>query len=972
MKRVSLLLALSLVWALPASAQVHGGNLGGSIKDQQAGVLPGATVTVSGVDATQSQTTAGDGSYHFLNLAPGSYQLRVALTGFATAVSESVIIEVGKTIDVSVVLSVATVNEAVRVNAAAPMVNATPVGTAINFTHDELTSIPTSRDPFALIRAVPGALTDRVNVGGNETGQQLVVLAKGARQQDTSWTLDGVEITDMSSPGQSATYFNFDNFDEIHVSTAGNDIRERTGALTIDLSVKRGGNQLHGSARGYFSDDSFQASNIPDELKAMSPAVTADKADHLTRSSDYGFDIGGPLFRNRAWFYASYSTQNIQVYRRTTNAIDRTTLNDPNVKINAQATSKDMVSLLWYNGVKVKDNRAPALSTFEQAAATWHQENQYADNPLHGLWKIADDHIFNPHLFVSAKYAYFNTGIALTPEGGMDAQAGANSLTSTSYGSVQRQLSARPQHTATIDANTFFESLGLAHNVKFGSGFRRVSPELENEWPGNMIKATVASSPTATVYREGHSASQINYVDFYVGDTITRSRATIDLGLRYDQQWGKALPSSTAGNPAFPSLVPGIAFSGYGAPFTWKNFSPRAGLLLALDDSGKTTARIAYSQFAGQLAKSSVDYVNPTATAGGCQYPWTDTNGDGFAQADEVNTSAAPACGGGFNAANPTAVTSTSKIDPSLSAPVTRSIVGGFERELMPSLAAQLTYTYSRTSNLFGDSALNITPRVGVPLSSYTAGPVMTGTLPDGSTYNVQTYVPNGALISANGGTSAFLLANIPGYYTDYNGVELGVVKRLSHRWMGRASIAFNNAREHFTDPAGKYDTNGNPMPTVTEPLVDGGQFAPATANGGGAYYLNAKWQVNLNAMYQAPQGVEVAVNVFGRQGYPFPIYRTGNTVSPSTALKPDDTLNVLVSPQVDTFRYPNVWDTDVRLAKEVTYQGLKVQLTGEVFNLLNANTALLRVNSITALNFNALSQNLSPRVMRVGVMVGF
>ena len=82
-------------------------------------------------------------------------------------------------------------------------------------------TFPTSRDPFALMRTVPGVLLDQVNVGGNETGQQALVLGKGSRQQDTTWTIDGVEITDMGAPGQSPTYFNFDNFEEIQVVDRG-------------------------------------------------------------------------------------------------------------------------------------------------------------------------------------------------------------------------------------------------------------------------------------------------------------------------------------------------------------------------------------------------------------------------------------------------------------------------------------------------------------------------------------------------------------------------------------------------------------------------------------------------------------------------------------------------------------------------------------------------------------------------------
>ena len=84
-------------------------------------------------------------------------------------------------------------------------------------------------------------------------------------------------------------------------------------------------------------------------------------------------------------------------------------------------------------------------------------------------------------------------------------------------------------------------------------------------------------------------------------------------------------------------------------------------------------------------------------------------------------------------------------------------------------------------------------------------------------------------------------------------------MKRLSNRWMGRVGVSLNNAREHYS-PDAMYDTNGNPTRTTTEPLVDGGQFAPqSSGNGSGNVYINAKWQFNANAMYQARYGIELA-----------------------------------------------------------------------------------------------------------------
>ena len=964
MKRLSLSLALILCAALPALAQVQGGSITGTVKDEQGGVLPGASVTAQAVDATLTFTTNADGQFRFLNVAPGAYKVSVGLSGF-TAVARDVIVSVGKNADMTVLLKIAAIAETVTVTAAAPIVDATATGTSTNFTIDELNRIPSSRDPFSLIRSVPGALVDRVNVAGNETGQQLIVVAKGARQQDTSWTLDGVEITDMAAPGQSATYFNFDNFEEVHVSTAGNDIRERTGALTVDMVVKRGGNQFHGGARGYFANDSLQATNIPAELTALAVPVTDATADHVTKSSDYGFDLGGPLFQNRAWFYGSYSRQDVGLYRRTTNAIDRTRIDNPNVKVNWQATPKDMVSFLFFNGYKIKDHRKPGLATFEAPEATFHQGNQYSDSsPLHGLYKIADDRVLGTNAFLSAKYAYFNTGVALTPEGGFGAQAGVNNTTSTTYGGVQRQLSSRPQHTATADAHSFFNRFGGSHDVKYGAGFRTTDVITENMWPGNGIRAITqtVTDLRAQVFREGRGGNRATYVHAYAGDTMSRGRVTLNAGVRVDRQWGHADPSATESNPAFPELVPGIEFAGYRSPFTWTNISPRAGLTYSLDEARKTNARVSYSSFAGQLSTSTVGFMNPASNLGSITYRWADLNGDAFVQPNEVNTAQVISTSG-INLNDRTAVTSPNRVDPKLKAPTTRTIVAGVDRELMPHVAVQAAYTYSRTSNLFGNAAANITPRIGVPLETgYGVGPTLTGTLPDGTTYSVPTFTPTTALVTAGG--SGFFTTNVPGYYTDYNGVEVALMKRMSKKWMGRMSLAYNNAREHFNAAEGLYSNGGNPTRTVTEPLVDGGQFVAATGTGGGAYYMNAKWQFNANGMYQAPHGIEVAANVFGRQGYPFPIYR-------SQALGAD-TLNVLVAPAVDTFRYPNAWDTDLRVAREFAFQTVKVRVMGDVFNVFNGNAPLLRVNNIGAANFNALSQNVTPRILRLGLVVGF
>ena len=382
--------------------------------------------------------------YRFLNLAPGPYKLTVALQGFSTVVRENVVVEVGKNVDLPFTLKIASVAETITVSGEAPIIDTKATGTSTNFTSEELTKIPTSRDPFALMRSVPGVLVDRVNIGGNETGQQSNFASKGTRPQDAVWTMDGINITDMAATGASPWYYNYDNFDEIQVSTAGQDIKQPTGGMGLNLVVKRGTNQFHGGARGYFDNHAMESSNVPAELAAI--GVTPDTADHNKQISDYGFDIGGPILKDKAWFYGSYSIQDVRLVRRAGSLVDRTQLKNPDVKLNWQATKKDMISFLYFDGFKIKDGRSPGVSgiLFDAPSATFHQDNAYTSNPLHGLWKFADDRIINSNMFVSVKAAYFNTGFVLDPEGGLDSAGGPQ----LHAGAVVRLDQSEPERAA--------------------------------------------------------------------------------------------------------------------------------------------------------------------------------------------------------------------------------------------------------------------------------------------------------------------------------------------------------------------------------------------------------------------------------------------------------------------------------------------------------------------------------------------
>jgi hypothetical protein len=960
--RITALLCVLMLAAsgTAAMAQLQSGTIAGTITDASGGVLPGVSVTLTGSAAPQTFTTGSDGQFRFLNLPPGSYKLTAMLQGFGTVVRDEIAVSVGQNVDLPLAMKVASVQESVTVTGASPVVDAKQMGTATTFTQAELSRIPTSRDPWALLRTVPGVTLDRVNVGGNETGQQSTFVSKGARRDDAVWTMDGIPITDMATTGASPTYFDFDAFDEIRISTGGNDIRQATGALGLNMVVKRGTNQLRGTARGYLLTENWEASNLPDEL--IRRGVTPATADHNQQISEAGIDVGGPIMKDKLFFWGSYADQDIRLYRQSARGTDRTILKTYNVKINWQIGRNDGFNFLLFNGDKVKNGRAPGNALFEPTSARYNQGNYYNDNPFHGLWKLEHNKIFGSDLFVTSKYAYYNTGFTLESIGSLTEQMGISALAGQTFGSTNALYFLRPQHTVNVDSNYFRQIGGTGHNLKFGTGWRRTDAFAQTIYPGNGVVAyeNSATDFRARVYREGAGTNRSQYFNLYLGDTISMGRVTIDLGVRYDRQWGSALASSTASNSAFPSIVPGISFPGYDKPFTWSDVTPRAGVTYALDAGSKTILRFNFSRNASQLSGigGNIGYANPSSGAGWVEYRWVDSNGDHLAQTNEVLVNQPLlASGGGFNTANPTSVASANRIDPNLSAPIGNGVVIGVDRELMPNLAVQVNYTWSRGTNLTWN------PFIGLTAADYALGTPLTGTRPDGTTYSYPTYLADANKVAAVGGGR--LLTNWPGYMTKFSGFEVSVNKRMSNKWQMRLSAAHNNATEDYEMNPAQGD-NGQLTRIDIFPLITGGQQAPRSGgSGSGDVFVNQKWNFNVNGAYQFPWDVEFAGNLFGKQGTPFVLYR-------NVALGRDGTQRVMVSSELDTYRFANLWNLDVSLSKNIRFGRGSLRIIGDLFNVANANTEITRERNLGSTNYGVLGSNLSPRVFRIGLRLNF
>src|SRR5713226_2181101 len=292
--------------AVSAYAQIQSGNIYGKVQAKDGSALPGVTVTLTGVGAPQTAVSDAQGNFRFLSLSPGTYSIKADLAGYGVATRSGVGVRVGANADVTMTLN-PSVSEAITVTADAPLLDVRKAGTSINVTKLELEKIPTSRDPWTILQQSPGVLVDRMSVGGNQSGQQSNYIGKGASVAQNTWNVDGVNITDEGATGSSPTYYDFDAFEELQITTGGSDPRIQTPGVQLNMVTKRGTNDFKGSGRYFYTPGSYQAdAKVPTE--AQSYLLHTNEVNFV---HDYGAEVGGPLWKDHLWLWAAVAENKI-------------------------------------------------------------------------------------------------------------------------------------------------------------------------------------------------------------------------------------------------------------------------------------------------------------------------------------------------------------------------------------------------------------------------------------------------------------------------------------------------------------------------------------------------------------------------------------------------------------------------------------------------------------------------------------
>jgi hypothetical protein len=978
MTALAVVAAAALLLSPALLAQQLTGNIFGNATDEQGGRLPGVTVTLSGIGAPKTETTDARGEYRFLNLSPGNYTLTYELQGFGKVTKSDVQVAVGKNTETTATMKLSSVEASMTIRGEAAILDPRKVTTGAVISQVELKEIPSARDPWVILQTVPGVLTDRLNIGGDQSGQQSSYYGKGSIVTNNVWNLDGVNITDMAATGSTGTYYDFDSFEEINATTGGADITQMTPGVQLNLVTKRGTNDIHGSARVYRTPEQWQSQNASAELLAQPPP--SNTSTKISEVQDYGAEVGGPIWRDHAWAWGAYGRNQIDLIQ-IGGASDKTTLIDVNAKVNVQPLESTAVNFSYTQGEKDKFGRNAGLT--RPQATSWDQAG-FNGNPS-ALDKVEVSQVFSSALFATANYSYFRGGFQLIPEGspigsGLTVNNTFQDTGQVWHNSYYAELIQRPVHNVGGNGSFFFNTGSIGNELKFGFSYRTGKANTTVTWPGdgNYVIQTGGAENLGVFTRAQVGKEAAQWYNGYIGDVITAGNLTVNAGVRYDVQKGNNAGGTVAANPIIPDILPALTTADGPKEIEWKNWQPRVGLTYALGTARKVLLKASYARFADQLGFSPIASDNPAALAG--IYYYVNNPGGVPLTRSQIDFSKGIQSSYGFDPANPTTAHSPNTIQPNYKAGKTDEGIVGFDIEVLPEFVVGAAYTYRKytdaatTTNTATGAFFN-----GLTTANWTFQKTVTVVGVDGVTYSVPV---NALTVKRSAGIE---LQNRPDFNTTYNGAELTFQKRLSNKWMVRGDVGYQDWKQ--SAPLSSCQNPNNILNGTYGGSCAGDTIMVApSGTGSGAFgnvFVNSKWNFNINGLYQLPWGFNVAGNFYGRQGYPRLAWITVN------AQDGVGSQNILAT-GLDSHRYPNVFDFDARIEKVLDVKPLQVSLSIDVFNVANSGTVLQQLGKVNSgtinsktydptkppptgtATFGTISQVESPRVVRAGVRLSF
>ncbi len=934
MKKVVVLFAFMCMVAGFVAAQVQTGNLKGKVFESESmGLLPGVLVKIESpalMVPFMERTTGSDGTFRFSAIPIGNYTVTFSLSGFKTIVRKGVVVNIGVTANLDIILETSPIQETVEVTGKTPTVDRQATTKVAILNDDFIKQIPATRDIGTFFNMVPGVTGDTTH---------------GSSERDNTYNLDGVNVTDPVT-GTRAGSFSMDIVEEISVQTGG--ISADQGSVrgaVVNVVTKSGGSQLSGMVSAYYRSKDLQANNTKG-------TVFEGQFAGFKSEVEPGFNLGGPIAKNKLWFFVNFSyLKSIQYvngypFNEDKNAPTDDTRPYPYVKLTFQLNPNNKL-MMSYNFSDLKRNHRAASYQFE-VDSTWIQTT-----PVH-TFNLQFTRFFGTDFHMNFKAGSMLYELNLMAKNDLPRFYDTTAQKYTrSYG--YDDIYRRRRFQFLMDFTKFKDDwLGGDHEFKGGI-------EAEYSYDSRFYNSNYDANgvgPFFTTRNNGQAYYVTHYQRFtrrdrklviggFLQDSWTLfDRLNINVGFRFDHQEG-IIPRQ--GQERTPVVYGGVTYDPSVAktfkPLTWNTFSPRIGVTYDVTGDGKTVLKVHWGRYYVANILQWFVTTNPNSFM---YWRWR-LNPDFTITGDKYSFSS----------------TSAVEMDPNIKSPYLDELNIGIERELFKDVKLGVRYIKKWDRDLIEDvdrNALDLDALMrGDDIFSVWTNyaPVTTTDTYDNSTVTywdtIDPYVAWSGFIT-----------NPPGAKRDYDGIEITLDKRFSNNWSMNASYVYAKSRGLIgTD----FDDSWSGQGYFDSPNWH--------INAIGNFPSERRNQIKFQVLYRAPLGINIAAyyRLLGGNRY------TRTIRSGDLGLNLNDGNVSIFAEKRGTRKNPDLSILDMHLEKMFKIGKIRLSLFADVFNVFNANMAtnIYEISSISTLvngktvTFGGTEVIYSPpRVFRLGSRIEF
>jgi len=486
----------------------------------------------------------------------------------------------------------------------------------------------------------------RIDVGGNRAGTQTGYTAYGFNGQ-TRVLIEGINTTEGTSG--AGFYFDYASLEEAFLGTTGQSAEMPNPGVQSQFIARSGSNRFQGEYHLDWYNNSMQGSNIPDSYLAPNAFngtngsnAIREHSNEITRYYDNDINAGGPIKRDKLWYFGTYRRQ-FSAVAQPNFQFDKTfdtTLWNPVAKGTYQMNQNNKFIGYYQWGQKQQPNRLP-FSTYSYASP----EQTYYQNSGSWVYKGEWNGTLSDKLYLEGRYGDFGYYFPLTTNS-PDQFFWHDNGALVSQGAHQKQQLDRDRKQYNIAATYFLDTGKGSHTFKSGAellqekswegyssrrgGETGPFAGIEHVYANGVSSQVIFGLPTATCQVGSLSAhdcltskSALGQIGLFLNDTWAVGRATMNLGVRWDRYHGWNPEQQQIAATVGRASVPAVTFPKTDL-YTWNVFAPRIGFTYDLTGDGRTVLKANYGLYWHNPGVTISQNANPNIASKSATYSWND------------------------------------------------------------------------------------------------------------------------------------------------------------------------------------------------------------------------------------------------------------------------------------------------------------------------------------------------------------